>query len=285
MPDLSPITEPLYFSGQGELYLGPKGCFDTADGDDPGGGLWVGDLESFSITPAETAEETKETWSGQRSVAVRNVTERTIAVNFLFRSFRPRNLAKAVSGVEVEDPAGSVANEDIGNPDLNAVVKLAHEGVSAVVITDSASGGPLSLVEDVNYVLAADHGALRLIDKTTGGPFTPPFLVDYNHEARIRVPLFKIPAGTRFELLFLGLNTATVHDPNLDNPRPMPHIMRLYDIELAAGTELTMIGDTIQGFAITGQARLDTTKQSDDALGQFGYMSLVVPPEDAVEET
>jgi hypothetical protein len=276
MPDLSPITEPLYFSGQGELYIGPKGCFDKADGDDPADGLWVGDLEAFSVTPAETAEETKETWSGQRSVAIRNVTERSIAVSFAFRRFMPRNLAKAISGLEVNDPAGVVANEDIGNPTVDSVVKLAHEGVSGVIITDSAA----NTLPASQYVVAEDHGALRILDKTTGGPYTAPFLVDYTYSERVRVPFFKIPAGTRHEVLFLGLNTAAVHDPAPGgNERPMPHVLRLYDVELAAGTELAMIGEAVQGFTITGSARLDTTKLVDAALGQFGYLSLVPPEE------
>ena len=65
MSELSPrITQ--YYSGQGEVYIGPVGGYDPA-AVPPVGFRWLGNVSSLVVTPAEEATEHKESWSGERS--------------------------------------------------------------------------------------------------------------------------------------------------------------------------------------------------------------------------
>ena len=123
--NLSPI-EPFYYSGQGEVFIGPVGGYDP-DADTPEGFRFLGNAPTLTLTPAEEATDHKESTTGERSVDRRIVTQRTITGSIVVEQWSPDNVALAFFGERVADPAGSVSLASLGDPPLNQMIPLRSE--------------------------------------------------------------------------------------------------------------------------------------------------------------
>lgn len=269
---LSPI-EPFYYSGQGEVFLGPVGGYD-ASAASPEGFRFFGNAPTLELTPNEEATEHKESTTGQRSTDRRVVTGRTIAGTLTVEQWSPDNLSLAFFTDEVADAAGSVTDEDIGNAPINIMIPLAHQGVTNVVITDSASGGPNTLPSS-QYVVDKRSGSIMITNKTTGGPYTAPFLVSYDYQARIQLPIFNVPSGTDYMLRFHGLNTQEA-----DADGDLGLILELYKIEFLPGQSVPFINEGLSPLTLSFIAQLDTARAVDATLGRFGQIIMTVPVEE-----
>lgn len=269
---LSPV-EAFYYSGQGEVFLGPVGGYDVSL-DESEGFRFLGNSPTLEITPNEEATDHLESTTGERSIDRRVVTQRTISGTITVEQWSPDNVALAVFGERVADAAGSVVDEEIGNPPLNVMIPLAHQGISNVVITDSDSAGPTTLPAS-QYVVDAKAGAIMITDKTTGGPYSDRFFVSYDYQARIAVPIFKIPSGTNYMLRLHGLNTA---ESDADGHLSM--VLELYKLEFLPGQAIPFINEGLAPLTLAFTAKLDTDRASDAALGRFGRIIMTVPTEE-----
>ena len=141
------------------------------------------------------------------------------------------NLGLALYGTTVEQTAGTVTGEVLPNPvTVGSLYLLAHQNVSSVVVKDSAAT-PVVLPE-AQYSANAKHGSLAVNDKTTGGPYTEPFQIDYAYGAAQSTAMFTQPLperwvreipGFRFEPVLSdpgaahGLRVGLVHEALLED--------------------------------------------------------------------
>ena len=237
MPDLS-LRETQYFSGQGQLFIGPVGGYDPAVGV---GFRWMGDVSQLAITPEEEATDVKESWSGQRSVVRRNVTERRMGVAITMRDFSPDNIALLVSGSRVLDTFLSFADEDIGDPDIEVPVQLDHRGVSNVVIVDSDS--PANVLPVDQYTVDSAAGTVTITDKTTGGPYVAPFKASGEHRSVEDEDLGNPPVGEMIDLAHQGVSGLVIVD-STGSPKTLPATQ--YAVDGPSGS-LTIFDKTTGG--------------------------------------
>jgi len=263
-----------YYSGQGRVYVGPSGGVQSLTDVNAAGFRWLGNVPQLAYTPEEEATVHQESYSGIRSEDRRVVTARRINGTVTLEDVSPANLALLNIGDVVPVTASTVADEDIGDPAVNNLIKLAQEGISSLVIKDSATV-PATL-PSAGYTIDADHGVVTITDKTTGGPYTAPFLASYSYAARRRVSMFTTVGQTFVSLLFTGVNTVEADNSG----DPLPITAMFYKAEIIPGQQIQLIGTEIQSFELAFAARIDDTKSSSAALGQFGFLSFDVPPED-----
>lgn len=263
-----------YYSGQGRVYVGPDGGIHSLTDTDAAAFRWFGNVPSFSYTPEEEATTHQESYSGIRSEDRRLVTARRINGVITLEDVSPENLALLNIGDVVPVTAASVVDEDIGDPIVDDLIKLNQEGISNLVITDSETTP--NTLPAAGYTVDEDHGVVTINDKTTGGPYVAPFLASYDYEARRRVSIFTVVGQVFVSLLFTGLNTME-SDANGD---PLPFTALFYRAEIIPGQTIQLIGTEIQSFELAFSARLDTSKAADATLGQFGFISVDVPPEE-----
>lgn len=263
-----------YYSGQGRVYIGPDGGAHSLVDVDAEGFRWFGNVPSFQYTPEEESSVHQESFSGIRSEDRRLVTARRINGVITLEDVSPANLALLNIGEVKSVVATSVVDEDIGNPAIDNLIKLDQEGISSLVITDSATVP--NTLPAAGYTVDTDHGVVTINDKTTGGPYTAPFLASYDYGARRRVSMFTTVGQVFVSLLFTGLNT--MEADSAGNPLPLTALF--YRAEILPGQQIQLIGTEIQSFDLAFAARLDTSKAADAELGQFGFISLEVPPED-----
>ena len=115
------------------------------------------------------------------------------------------------------------------------------------------------------YRVNAKHGSLAVLDKTTGGPFVEPFVVDYTFAAAQSTAMFTQPLPERW-VRFEGLNTA-------DGNREV--VIDLYRVAINPAKELSVITDELLKFELSGQVLADTLKPAAGELGQFGRIVLL----------
>lgn len=274
MPEVSNLSpvEPFYYSGQGEVFIGPVGGYDP-DAATPEGFEFIGNAPTFTLTPNEEATDHKESTTGERSVDRRIVTERTLTGSITCEQWSIGNLERFWYGKRVDQAAGVVTNESIGDPPVDEMIPLAKQGVSAVSIVDS-TGAPLTLPAG-QYQVDEKAGCIRITDKTTGGPYVTPFKVNYTHQARVHVPIFKVPSGTNFMLRFNGLNTA---ESDADGHKSV--VLEIYKLEFIQGQEAGFINEELGPLTLNFVAKVDTDRDADATLGRFGQIIMPVPVEE-----
>jgi len=250
-----------YFSGQGKIFVAK-----SVNGVVQGGFRWVGNVPDFKPSFDNSNIEHKESYSGARLLDKVVTTEIKAKISATLEEWSKENLALAVRGATQTVTAGSVA---VGTPEAfpsglvaGSLVPLKYQNVSAVVIKDSA-GTPATLAATTNYTVQADTGMITIVDP---GAFVQPFKASYTYAAGESTPFFST-AANEVALRFEGVNTA-------NNNQKV--IVEIYRVALDPTKELGLISSDFASFVLEGNALVDPTKPSNDAVfGQFGRLILL----------
>lgn len=250
-----------YFSGQGKLFVAK-----SINGVVQGGYRWVGNVPDFKPTFENTNLEHKESFSGSRLLDKVITTEVKAKISATLEDWSKENLALAVRGATQTVASGSVA---VGTPEVfpsglkaGDLFPLKYQNVSAVVIKDSA-GTPATLAATTNYTVDASTGMVTIVDP---GTFVQPFKASYTYAAGESTPFFST-AANEVSVRFEGVNTA-------NNNQKV--IAEIYRVALDPTKELGLISSDLASFVLEGNALIDPTKPSGDAVfGQFGRLILL----------
>lgn len=243
----------FYASFQGRVYLGER----DAQGN-PINVRTPGNVASLSLSLNTDVIEHFESMSGQRSVDLRLIKQKSATVSLTIEEFTKENLALALYGNTVTGTSGSVTDEIVGgsSPAVGERYFLVHPKVSGLTIVDSAAT-PATLIAGTHYTADLDFGAVQFLDITG---FTPPFKASYTYGAVDEVGIFTQPIPERY-LRFEGVNTAAGNAKVL---------IELYRVAFDPLKRLDIITDDLAKFELEGSLLADPTKPYDAALGQFG---------------
>lgn len=242
-----------YASFQGRVYLAER----DADGN-PVQPRLIGNVAKLQIALKTDVIEHHESMTGQRSMDLRLIKQKSASVTLTVEEFNRENLALALYGNVVTGTSGSVTGETVGGaaPTVSERVFLAHPKVSALVLTDSAVT-PAQLTAGIHYTADTDFGAVQFLDLTG---LTLPIRAAYTYGAVDAVGMFTQPLPERF-LRFEGVNTAFSNEKWL---------VTLYRVAFDPLKNLDVIGDDINQFELEGSLLADMARPADANLGQFG---------------
>lgn len=247
------MAQDTYFYGQGKVFLAPiiAGIL--------GAWRWIGDVSSLKLSLDLEKVEVKESYSGQKGLARSFPTGKTSTLTAILHSLVPENLALTLFGKSLTTPGGTVTGEVLpNNMKAGDVIMLARQGVSNVVITDSA-GGPATL--DPKHYNVSQHGTFELLSLPAPPP-TQPFKAAYSYAETKAVGMFTAPQPL-VALRYDGINLA-------ENGAPV--VFELYRMATDPLKELAFItdGNTVAGMEVVGGVLIDPTKPANGDMGQFG---------------
>lgn len=238
-----------YYSGQGVVLVGEY--------DENGvvtGLTAVGNVTDLKITIETTAEEHKESQSGQRGVDKRSVKETKAGLSMTLENFTRDTLALAFRGGYTVIASGNVADAALVCA-LGKIQPLGHLKVSTVVIEKGVT--PLvAYVDDetpYDYKLNADAGSVQF----AATPATPGLVdgddltVSYAYAAQARVDALTEGTKERF-LRFEGLNT---------EDELAPCVVEAFKFVIDPAKEFALItGDGMASFELEGSLLADATR-------------------------
>ncbi len=245
---------PYYASFQGRVYLADR----DANGN-PKDFKFPGNVGQLKIALKTDVLEHYETQTGQRSLDLRMVKQKSATVSLIIEEFTLDNLALALYGHSISRSAGSVLNEVLSGSTIAAgdIFILPHQKVSSVVITDSSTT-PQTLDTD-DYEIDTDFGRITLLNVTG---YQPPLKVSYQYGSVYDISIFTQPPPEKF-LRFEGYNTAYGNEKWL---------VELYRVVFDPLKDLSLISDDLNKFELEGSLLVDTSKPYNYELGQFGRM-------------
>lgn len=239
-----------YFSGQGRVYLAQR--------DSSGNPLnlrWVGNVPDLKVSLSVETIEHKESHSGQRLTDLQLIKSKDGEFTCTLEELSIENLDLSLFGQTNNVTGSTVTGETLPSGVVAGDVRLlAHQFISAVTVTDSATA---TLVSGTDYKIHANQGAIEFLNVTG---FTQPFLVDYTYGNAKESAMFK-SAQPEVWLRFDGINSA-------DGNKPV--IVDLYRVSISPTKDLSLISDDLQQFELSGRVLADVTKDASGALGQFG---------------
>ena len=216
-----------------------------------------GNATALSLSLKTDVLEHYESMSGNRSLDLRMIKQKSASVTLTVEEFTTDNLALALYGSIVQQTTGTVTAEPItGTTPTIGPVFLAHQSVSNLVLTDSAAT-PTTLVDGTHYTADLRFGRVHLLNVTG---LTGPIKAAYSYGAVSNVGIFTQPLPER-HLRFEGVNTAAGNQPVL---------LELYRVALDPLKQLDFISEDLNKFELEGSLLADSTKPIDAVLGQFG---------------
>lgn len=196
----------MILTGQGPIYVGE---YDPVNGKAASGylvdvqGIGCANTE-LSTTFARQTKKIKESCSGSKLDFAELETEKSAEVTLTMINVVPRMLAAAMGGTLTDVTGSTVTGEAFPPVVVGDVVSLKYTNVSSVVITDSATPSPATLVAGTNYtVLDAANGLVQI---TNLGSFVQPFVAAYTYAAHGNLTAFTQPSVER-GLIYSGINT------------------------------------------------------------------------------
>jgi len=248
-----------YYYGQGKVEAAPivNGVI--------GKYRFIGDVSALSVALAVEKVEHKESYSGQKALVRSFPIGKTATLNMTLRSIETDNLALVLYGKPVITPSGTVTGEDLGAIAAGDTVRLAHIGVSNLVITDSAAT-PQTIAPSHYELLDNGHYGEVLFNSLPTAPApVMPLKAAYQHAPKNAVGLFTSPQPT-VAIRYKAVNLAEGNAPVL---------IELYKVATDPLAELPLISDgtEVAGLSITGGILLDSGKPASGLLGQFGHIT------------
>lgn len=242
------------FSGQGRVRIAkrlPTGL--------PGLFRDFGNANVFKISLNEETVERTESMSGSRLPFRKMTKSRGGTLQLVGDEFNRPNFAFTVVGKEVSVAAGSaVTGYPLAHPAaVGDWLRLPAKNVSAVVIKDS-SGTPKTLPE-AGYYLDPFAGMIRLIDITTGGAYTQPFLADFTPGAIQTIGAFN-DASAEYFIQLDGVNTDNA------NKRGICEVFR---VKISPTKALDLINEEFLDWDLECQILADLDRPADGPEGQF----------------
>lgn len=246
-----------YFSGQGRVYMARR----DANGN-PVSFRWVGNVPDLKVSFSVEMLEHNESVSGQRLTDLQVPKKTSGDVSCTLEDFSVENLELTLYGTTTKTTSGMVNDEALRSGiKAGEIVALTRRFVSDVVVKDSATVTPATLVEGTHYKILPDMGAIEFLDV---GSFVQPFKVSYDYGASHGVAMFRTPQPEVW-LRFVGINTAAGN---------APVILDLYKVSVNPTKDLSLISDDLQKFELSGKVLADITKGSDPTFGQFGRIEM-----------
>lgn len=246
-----------YFYGQGKVSVAIRNTDGTR-----GPYLWVGDVSV--CTPKFTSEKIthKESWSGKRSTAKSFGFGGEGTIDMTWHRASSENLSILLQANVVNTVAGTVSDEEPAAVlAVNDDWRLAHIGVSSLVITDSTAV-PKQLVEGTDYVVDLDFGRITILQLTG---LTQPFKADYSYAATSAVGIFTAKAKS-YSVLYEGINLAE---------DGAPVVAEFWNTTADILQELALItdGNDVAGMQTTFNIQRDASKPASGPLGNFGRIT------------
>lgn len=240
------------FAFQGKIYLGENVNGKVRNL------KWVGDQSSLNFAMSVEKEERKENWSGNKGISVVNIQGKSISPELVLRHLTPDNILLGVHGKLNKVAAGTVTAEILpSNLVADELIKLDHGKISNLVLTDSKTPTPTTLVLDTNYEVESLDGALvRIKDITT---LTQPFKSAYSYGGSTNVSMFTALPPQRY-LYMEAINT-------VDGRKALVH---LYRVQFDPMSGLPLTSQTLSEFTLNAQTLIDPINAMDDGLGPYG---------------
>jgi len=242
-----------YFSGQGRVFIGARDLNGN-----PAGLTFVGNVPDLKVSLSVETLEHQESQSGQRLTDLQLIKTKKGEFNCTLEELIPANLELALYGSTTAVVAGTVTDEPvIATPELGKLYLLGKQNVSNVALRAGTTA-----VATTRYTLNARHGSILFTDLTgVVGALT----ASYAHGAANVTAMFTQPLPERW-VRFEGLNTA---DANREV------VIDLYRVAINPTKDLSVIGNELMKFELTGQVLADFTKAATGQLGQFGRLVLL----------
>lgn len=223
------------YIGSGKIYM--------RDLSGSGGLIEVGNVSKLDIGTEEETKELRDYRSPGGGVIneVRRITGVTLAMTL--HDLSPENLAMALYGTTEAVAAGSAG--EVVEAKHDALVRLAHTGISNVVVQDET--------DTTTYTAGTDYevrpGGIFIL--STGAITDGETLhVAYDYGAQDVVQALDGAQGT-YELVFEGLNEAR---------SGKPVIVDVWRARFGAAKTISLIGDDYAGLEVEGKALKDTSK-------------------------
>ncbi|MBS0212309.1 MAG: hypothetical protein JSR26_03895 [Proteobacteria bacterium] len=239
------------FSFQGKIYIA-----DRQNDGSCGPLRWAFNVPALQLKLSATTKEHKESFSGLRLTDARLITEQKCEVTMDLEDFNKDNLAMALYGAASAVVAGTVTGEALPTVVAGDIVKLAHVGTSALVVTDSA-GTPATLVAGTDYSIESAAGGL--VKFLNLGSYVQPFNAAYSYGAASNVAMFAQQPVNKYLVGDL-INT-------VDGSRVS---VRLYQVRFDPMAQLDVIGDDFNKMQLAGSCLADLVNGQDASLGYFG---------------
>ncbi|MBP8005347.1 MAG: hypothetical protein KAZ18_00365 [Acinetobacter sp.] len=240
------------FSFQGKIYLG-----ENVNGK-PRNLKWVGDQTSLNLSIETQFEERKENYSGQRNTSVRLKQGAAVNPELILRYITPENVLLGVHGKLNKIAAGSVTGEVLpSNLVADEIIVLDKVNISDLVLTDTATPTPTTLVEGTHYEIESATGAMvKMLDVST---LTQPINAAYSNGGSTNVSMLTAQPPVRY-LYMEAINT-------VDGRRAIVH---LYKTQFNPLSQLPLTSENLADFTLSASCLSDSTNQLNDELGGYG---------------
>lgn len=250
------MSESYYF-GQGKLWIAEIGAGGVL-----GDWVWIGDVSELTGQGSETRVQHRESYSGVNAMVRDFGKELGMTWNVTVHQLDADNVGRFTRSRMSAQIAGTVSAEALPNPVANGdLISLDHMNVSSLVITDSATPTPATLVRGTHYDYDI-FGDVEILSLPTSPAPTQPLKAAYSHGATKQAAFL---AGTdkNYALKYKGVNLAESGAPIL---------VELYKTSAGLLQQLSLItsGNQLASSPISFSTLLDSSKPASGALGQFG---------------
>lgn len=222
----------------------------------------MGNVPDLKISLKVDKKSHKESHSGQRLTDFELVTGKEGELSCTLEDFSKDNLKLVVYGAHEAVTSGSVTNEAFAEGVVVGSLRLLAKSVRLKCGHHRQFWHAQNARHCTVQSTCEPRGG-RVLDITTDGPYVQPFKAAYTKGAAVRTAMFKT-AQPELWLRFDGINTAD------QNKRV---IVDLYKVSIDRPGDLSLIGDDLQKFELSGMVLADTSKEPDGELGQFGRIA------------
>jgi len=245
-----------YYYGQGELELAEIGANGVR-----GPWVWVGDVSELSGSLSQTAINHRESYSGKKAKVREFFTELGIEWSATLHQLDVNNIAKFTLGKVSSVAAGTVTGEAFPVVADGEVVQLDNLNVTDLIVTDSTSPTPITLVQGTHYDYDV-YGEVRILALPTSPAVEQPLKAAYSHGGTQQAAFL---AGERkdYALRYKGINLA-------ENGQRC--LVEMYKVSAGLIQTLALItsGNQLAAAPVTFSALLDASKPANGSLGQYG---------------
>lgn len=244
------------FSFQGPIYLG-----ENVNGK-PQNLKWVGDQTSLNVAVEANFEERTENYSGDRTTSVRLKQSTAVNPELVLRYATPENILLGVHGKLNKVAAGSVTGEVFPTVTDGELILLEKGNISNLVLTDSATPTPTTLVEGEHYTIELQaSGMVKMLDVSG---FTQPISAAYSHGGMTNVSMLTATPPIRY-LYMEAINT-------VDGRRARVH---LYRTQFNPLSSLALTNEALSDFSLSATCLSDSNNRLDETLGAYGRIEWI----------
>lgn len=230
--------------------------------------IWLGDVSELTGQFTETRIQHRESFTGVKGMARDFGIERGMTWNATLHQLDVDNVGRFTLAKASSTSAGTASAEEFPNPTANGdKIMLDNMNVSDLVITDSLTPTPATLVEGTHYIYDA-FGEVEILALPTSPAPTQPLLAAYSYGAT-KQAAFLAGEDKYYSLRYKGVNLA-------ENGAQC--MVELYKVSAGLLQSLSLItsGNQLAGSPVTFSSLIDTSKPAGGDLGQFGrYIELV----------